>query len=258
MTQALLAGWNEKKLVSFDQVFVTNRSQAKLKKVADQWGAQPLSDNLELLQKADVVVLATKPQDLDQLLDELSSSWEEHHIVISLAAGVSLRSLTRAIRLTSKILRVMPNTPIKLNRGVIGYCSTTGASHLGGLIEEMFLPLGLVFAADEGESFEALTVAASSGVGFVFELMQYWQEWLEEHGFGAEEAKNMTVQTFLGASEVANSMSQMTLEELQSQVASKKGVTEAGLKSMRELEVERALRYSFEKAVLRDRELGKN
>jgi pyrroline-5-carboxylate reductase len=92
-------------------------------------------------------------------------------------------------------------------------------------------------------------------VGFVFELMIYWKEWLEEHGFAPELAQKMTVQTFLGASVLADGAGE-SLEDLQNRVTSKKGITAAGLDSLRELEVERLLRYSFEKAAIRDKELS--
>ena len=111
---------------------------------------------------------------------------------------------------------------------------------------------------DEDESFEALTVASSSGIGFVFELMIYWSEWLEERGFSKEEARDITVQTFSGASVLAETSQNLDLTELQKKVVSKKGVTAAGLNSIRELDIERCLRISFEKAVLRDREIGKS
>ena len=88
-------------------------------------------------------------------------------------------------------------------------------------------------------------------------FLYYWKEWLEEHDFDPKIAQAMTVQTFLGASEIATKNSETSLLDHQARVTSKKGVTWAGLDSMRELEVERALRYSFEKAVLRDKEIGR-
>ena len=160
------------------------------------------------------------------------------------------------VPMAQKRVRIMPNTPVKIGSGVVGYCLSPEANHLSGMMEDLLSPLGLVMSVQEGEEFEALTVSCSSGVGFVFEFMQYWQEWLEEHGFGPEDARSMTVKTFLGASELATQLENLSLQELQSKVTSRKGVTAAGLDSMRELELERGLRYSFEKAVLRDRELG--
>ena len=111
---------------------------------------------------------------------------------------------------------------------------------------------------NEGEPFEALTVSCGSGTGFVFELMQYWQDWIQEHGIDQAEAKKIITETFLGTAQLAASEDEMSFNQLTDKVASKKGVTAAGLESMRELELEGILRMSFNKAVMRDHELGKN
>lgn len=100
-------------------------------------------------------------------------------------------------------------------------------------------------------------VACSSGVGFVYELMIYWQDWMIEHGFDEDVAKNLTLETFQGATALAKHSPQIDLEELQARVASKKGVTEAGLLSMRDSEIETSLRVAFEKAALRNQEMAK-
>src|SRR5262249_45914397 len=155
----------------------------------------------------------------------------------------------------NQIVRVMPNTPVRIQKGVVGYCLSKNDIGMERWVEHAFAPLGLVVKVDEGEPFQALTVTCGAGVGFVFELMIYWQEWLEERGIDPELAKKMTVQTFVGASLLAERSEGQSLVDLQHKVASKKGVTATGLDSMRELEIERALRYSFEKAALKDREL---
>lgn len=255
MAQAIIKGWLETQTVDPSHILVSNRSEAKLKKVVETYGVVPKTND-ELVEEAEVLILGMKPQDLPLALESSQSMFSPEQIIISLAAGVPISTLQRTISSSKKIIRVMPNTPIRIRRGVIGYCRSYEAAHLDSLVEDLFSPLGLVIGTEEGESFEALTVACSSGVGFVFELMQYWKEWLEEHDFDPKMAQAMTVQTFLGASELMDETEQ-TLIDQQSRVTSKKGVTWAGLDSMRELEVERALRYSFEKAVLRDRELGR-
>lgn len=256
MSQAIIKGWLETKAVDPSNIFASNRSEAKLKKVTETYGIKGVSND-ELVEESDIIILGMKPQDLPLALESTQALFSEEQIIISLAAGIPISNIQKTISSSKKIIRVMPNTPIKIRRGVIGYCCSYEAKHLDSLVEDLFSPLGIVIGADEGESFEALTVACSSGVGFVFELMQYWKEWLEEHEFDPKMAQAMTVQTFLGAAEIMDE-SEQSLMDQQARVTSKKGVTWAGLDSMRELEVERALRYSFEKAVLRDRELGRN
>jgi pyrroline-5-carboxylate reductase len=258
MNQAIMNALITSNAIPASQIGATNRTDGKLHKVSEKLGIKTYTTNEELVEKSDVVVLGVKPQDLGAALEPIASTFHAGHIVMSLAAGVTLRHLKKFLPDAGGIVRVMPNTPIRIGKGVIGYCMAQPAHDISRLVETLFSPMGLVIKVEEGEKFEALTVAASSGIGFVFELMEYWQEWLEEHDFDPDQAKKMTIQTFLGAAELAHLESALNLDELRSKVVSKKGVTAAGLDSMRELEIERALRYSFEKAVLRDRELGQS
>lgn len=257
MGQAIMQALVESKTVDPSKLFATNRSPGKLKKVQELWGVTPMNTNEELVDACDVIVIAIKPQDLSDALEPIASAFHDGHTVVSLAAGFPLKSLRRLLPNVRNIARAMPNTPATIQKAVVGYCLADGAENIEGEVEELLAPLGLVVPSEEGEAFAALTVSCGSGTGFVFELMMYWQEWLEEHGYDSEIAREMTVQTFLGASMLADRSARTSFDELQERVVSKKGVTAAGLQSMRELEIERALRYSFEKAVLRDQELAR-
>lgn len=254
MGQAIIKALIDSKTVPASQLYATNRSFGNLKKV-EELGVTSFQNNEELVDACDIVVLAVKPQDLVAVLEPIASSFHEGHLVISLAAGFSLQTLKRLLPNTQAIARAMPNTPATIQKAVVGYCMADGAEVYTTTVEEFLAPLGLAVQVEEGEEFEALTVGCGSGPGFVFELMQYWQEWLEEHGFEPDIARRMVVQTFVGAATLAEMSPELSLTELQDRVVSKKGVTAAGLQSMRELEVERALRYSFEKAVIRDQEI---
>ena len=257
MGQAMIRALIESGAVSAHSLFATNRSSGKLKKMEEFYGIQALDNNEELIDICDIVVIAIKPQDLTQVLEPLASSFHSGHLVVSIAAGYSLHSLRRLLPEAGGIARAMPNTPVHIRQGVVGYCLEDESSEYAGTLEDLLSPLGVVVPADEGEEFEALTVSCGSGPGFIFELMQYWQEWIEEHGFDPKTAREMVVQTFLGAATLADVNRETTLVDLQERVVSKKGVTAAGLQSMRELEIERALRYSFEKAALRDQEIAR-
>src|SRR5690606_23957178 len=116
---------------------------------------------------------------------------------------------------------------------------------------------GKIIEVDDGEAMSAFTVASSSGGGFALELMQHWQDWLEGYGFSKDESKLITAQTFLGAAKLYLENMNLSSYEIINQIASKKGVTEAGLQSMRETDIDTALRISLEKALIRDKELGK-
>lgn len=258
MAQALIEGWLSENLTTPGEVFVSNRTPGKVQRLVDQFKVNGCANNEEVIEKADVVVLAMKPQDLEAAIEPIASSFDPDQVVVSLAAGIELRKLKRLLPTAKNIVRLMANTPARIKRGTFGYCTPASNIRVDLFMERMFKPLGLTLKLDEGDQFEALAVATSAGVGFVFELMIYWQEWIEERGIDPKVAQAMTSQTFLGAAELALKAAPATLEELQAKVTSKKGITAAGLESMRELEVERLLRYSFEKSAMRDRELAQD
>jgi pyrroline-5-carboxylate reductase len=258
MCQTLVQGWLSRKLAEPADILVSNRTPGKVQKLIENSGVIGCATNEELVEQADVVILAVKPQDLIAAVEPISSAFGNHQIVISLAAGIGLSRLKKLVPTVQHLARVMANTPARVGRGAFGYCTPGKDLRVDRWMEAMFAPLGLCVRLDEGEPFQAFAVATSAGVGFVFELMLYWQEWLEERGISAEMAQKMTVHTFLGAGELALASEPQSLVELQAKVTSKKGITAAGLESMRELEVERLLRYSFEKSALRDRELSED
>ncbi len=256
MAQAIIKGLVEAKVVAPHHIFAANRTPGKLQKAVDLWGVQPLAANEQVIDQCDIIVLAMKPQDLSSAIDPLVGLFNEGQIVISLAAGIQVHQLRKKLP-QCRVVRVMPNTPTVINHGVIGYLTGKEDDALDTVVEDLFTPLGVVLKVQDEEQLEALMISCSSGPGFIFEMMMYFQDWIEERGFEPDVARKMVVETFLGAAKLAAVNPDQSLEDLQSKVTSKKGVTAAGLESMREFEIERALRYSFEKAALRNQELAK-
>lgn len=256
MAQAMIKGLIESKTLSAKSIYGSNRSEGKLQKATDFFGIHACNNNEELVDKCEVIVLSMKPQDLAAAIDPIASTFNEGQIVISLAAGVTLRTLEKKLP-QCRVVRLMANTPALIQKGMFGYVTNRKDQALETLVEDLCEPLGTVLRMDDEDQFEAFTVSCASGTGFVYELMMYFQDWIEERGFEPEVARKMVIETFLGASLLADQSKGTALEELQSKVTSKKGITSAGLQSMRELEIERALRYSFEKAALRNQELAK-
>ena len=255
MGQSILSAFMESGTLQADQVFIHNRTPGKAKKMKDRFQVRILETPEQIIEKSDIIILATKPQDLFDLLEPLRSTFDEKKVIISLAAGVSLPSLKKYVG-PSSLVRLMLNTPVFVHKAVIGFCLDQPNWTLENLIKKLFSPLGYVVFTKEGEEFSSITVAVASGTGFILEIMQYWQDWLQEHGLKPEVARKMIVHTFLGTAQLAERKSKLDFDQLAEKVASKKGVTDAGLKSMRELELEGILRMSFNKALMREREIA--
>jgi pyrroline-5-carboxylate reductase len=256
MAQAIIKGMLESGVATSDQILASNRTPGKLQKLTDQYKIQSFDNNESLVENSDIVFLAVKPQDLLTAIEPIASSFHDDQIVISLAAGIKMQTLEKYLP-NARLVRMMPNTPSIIGRGVIGYLLNEIDEALDAMMDDMCSPLGYTLKVEDEDQFETVMVSCSSGTGFVLEMMMYWQDWIVEHGFDDETAKRMTLETFMGASMLAAHSKDIPFEELQARVASKKGVTAAGLQSMRELEIERALRISFEKAAMRSKEISR-
>ena len=255
ITQAVIRGLVEGQVLDKNKIYVSNRSPGKLQKVVEQFGVVPSSNNEHLIENCDVLVVAVKPQDFSLAIEPVAHLFRPEQIVISLAAGITLKSLRKNL-FVPRLVRVMLNTPSNVRRGVIGYCMAKADPGASSVIEDLFGPLGFVTYLEEGDKFDALLISTACGTGFVYELMTYWQEWIEERGIEPVVARRLTVETFLGAAQLALANGDVEIAELQARVTSKKGVTAAGVDSMRELELERTLRYSFEEAAMRNQEIA--
>ena len=226
-----------------------DRKRVFIENLGVAWG----QNNEDVIENAHVVFLALKPQDFFKSIEPMSSVFSKTQIIASLAPGIDLEDIERVIP-HGRIVRV---TPVFVPKGVIGYQHDGSDEALGATIEDLLKPLGFVYQVNDAETFDALSVCCTSGPAFIVELMLYWQEWIEERGIDSDVARQMTTLTFWGASQLALDNMNCSLTDLQTRISIKKGGTVAGLESMQELEVERMLRYSFEKAALRIKDLGK-
>jgi pyrroline-5-carboxylate reductase len=257
LAQAIITALIEDGVMPAEQIYISNRSQGKPAKLKAKYPEiNHETSNEALIEKADIIILGMKPQDLQSAVEPLAYAFDEEKVIVSLAAGVTLKNLKRLFSQNNNIIRVMANTPSRVRAAVFGYCSLNHESLIESMIVELFTPLGLVVSAEEGEEFDALTVACASGTGFVLEFLTYWETWLEDRGYENEVAKKMAIETFLGAAMLAKKMDHLSLTELRNQVTSKKGVTLAGLEKMRELEIEGSIAMAFEKAVQRNKQLS--
>ena len=242
------------KFLSPENIFVSNRSFEKAQRLNKLYKVFAVKHNEELLEQCEVIILAVKPQDFLQSLEPLSPFFHKEHVVFSLAAGVSTDLIKRVVTNTSGVIRVMPNLATSISKGLFAMYLQKPNLVLTRLSENLFQPLGRVIFFEEEHQMGPFTVACSSGMGFVYEIMEYWKEWLEEHGFSSQQAHQMVLEVFKGATLMAQE-ERLDFLELQKKVTSKKGVTEEGLRAIRENDLEQVLRVSFEKALLREKAL---
>lgn len=236
------------------QLWVSNRSSQKALALGQKWGVQVATSNDQLIENSDWVIVAVKPKDFIDLADEISSELIPGQPLISLMAGVRWDSLQKRFP-EQKIVRMIPNLGISIGKGVIGLYSKE--NWLLEQISSYMQPLGMIYSLNKEEALDALLVSTSSGLGFVFELMSYFTDWVDSHGFTPQTSRNLMESTFWAAAEMARQCQEKDLNTLIQQVASKGGVTEKGLQTMRDYETDRLIRMSLDAAYARLEELAR-
>ena len=255
IAQSFIRGYLKHSFELSKNIFISGRNLNKLQKLSQKYQIQAVHDNEELLEKATVIFICVKPTEAEELLQGLKSFFRPEHSLLSLMAGISFQKLLSWGLNHPRLIRLMPNSSVSVGKGFIPFCSLRDQKALNGFVEELLKPLGQSLNLKKEALLAPATVASSSGLAFILELMEYWLEWLEGEGLSSHFAKAMVVENFLGAGELSKQRENKSFAELQKEILSPKGVTEEGLKTMRETELERVLRFCFEKSLLKVREL---
>ena len=189
---------------------------------------------------ADVVVLAVKPQMMQQVVSEFSDALE-HQLVISVAAGLSTELLSEMLGGYSNIVRAMPNTPSKIQMGATGlYATSDITDQQKQLATAVMEASGLVMWVDSEEQMHAVTAVAGSAPAYVLYFIESMIDGAVALGLDREQASALAMQTVLGAATMAIG-SDDSPAELRRKVMSPKGTTQAAIESMQHNEIGRQI-----------------
>ncbi|MDZ4099185.1 MAG: pyrroline-5-carboxylate reductase, partial [Methylophilaceae bacterium] len=253
MARALISGLVEQGF-SAKQINVIESDVEKRAKLKSDFGVN-VTEQLPSVSSSDVIVLAVKPQQLRDVSIFLGSLLKQQ-LLISIAAGVRIQDLSRWLGGYPSIVRVMPNTPAQIQRGVSALYATPNVTELQRQqATSMLNAVGHTLWLDSEDKMDAVTAISGSGPAYVFYLIEAMQDAAIALGLSQEQAKALSLQTFAGASQLAV-QSEYTAEELRHQVTSKGGTTERAIQSMEAAEIKRIFLEAAKAATNRSKELG--
>jgi len=211
--------------------------------------------NTEVLQKADTIIIAVKPQDMNSVLEEISPAVSEKHLIISIAAGTPLSAIESKLT-TARVVRVMPNIACLVGEAASAFALGSKATPADKeTVEKIFSSCGKAIEVSE-EQLHAVTALSGSGPAFAAEIIQAFAKAGEENGLGREDAFILALQTFLGTAKLLLEKD-ISPEELIEKVASKGGTTEAGLLVLQNSEFKKIVSETIYAAIQKSKELGK-
>lgn len=260
MGRAILDGLTSPDVVGAG-IAVTTRSAKSAEALLGLPGVQVMSTekdpdaNRSAARNAAVVVLAVKPAQLLDLAAEIASALRPDAVVVSVAAGVPIAALERALPGIA-VVRAMPNTPATVGLGVTGVSAGTSADDLQtGLVEGVFSTIGSVHRVPE-EQLDALTAISGSGPAYVFYLVEKLAAAGVALGLDQSLATALAVGTFRGGSELL-ARSGEAPETLRRKVTSPKGTTEQAIGVFDARDVAGILEEATAAASRRSHELAK-
>ena len=228
MAEALVRGVLKAGLCAAPDVTVTDVREERLAFFRDTLEVQGARDNRKAVAGAHVVVLAVKPQSLDELLKEVRGHLPAGALVVSIAAGITTGWIETRLGEGSRVVRVMPNTPALVGCGVAaicGGCRATGADL--NSTEDIFKSVGRVIRVDE-KQMDAVTAVSGSGPAYVFYLMEAMMKAAAELGLDAGVARELVNATIAGSARLCDE-TKLAPEELRARVTSKGGTTAAAV-----------------------------
>jgi len=222
---------------------------------AEAVGAELAETPAELAADCDTLVLAVKPQVMDEALQTFEGQPRMPRRAISIAAGISIRTIQARLGDAVHVIRVMPNTPALVSAGAAGIALGPGCDGTDAEVARaMFESIGIAVMVEERDM-DAVTALSGSGPAYFFRLVECLVKAAVAEGLDAATASRLAGQTLLGAGKLLKASGE-TPEVLRQRVTSKGGTTEAALRSFEQDGLEAMVRAAVSAAAARSRELG--
>ena len=254
MAEAIVTGLLSKQLCQAEEIIMSNRSKAKLQHLAEEKGIIAAAENQEVLTSAEVVVVAIKPQQYQEIKTQLKEQLNGTQAIVSIMAGVTLADLQECFG-ELPIFRAMPNTPAKIGCGMTGLADNGLATkEQRKFVADIFAAVGQVLEIPES-NMDALGALSGSGPAYCYELLEAMADGGVMLGLPRNAAYQLAAQTMLGAA-------QMLLQTgehpgvLKDQVTSPGGTTIRGLKVMEKAGVRGVIMETIEQTYLQTKKLG--
>ena len=212
------------------QIYLTRRNAGALAPMAEA-GYHADDDNIKAVRKADFIILAVLPQQLNKLLVEVKDVVvADKHTIISVISGVSCNDIRQKLEMDVQVIRAMPNTAIAIGQSMTCIATDTGTSKNINIVKTLFDTVGVTIQINE-ELMTSATALCACGVAFFLRSIRAASQGGTEIGFHAHDALKMAAQTAKGAADLLLQLSSHPEQEID-KVTSPSGCTIAGLNEM--------------------------
>jgi pyrroline-5-carboxylate reductase len=255
MATALAKGFVRAEMALPKEIIASDPHPAARKNFAAEISVKTTASNLEVAKFAKVLILATKPDQVGGVLAEISSAFIKKHLLISIAAGVTLAKLEAGLPAGARVIRVMPNTPALVGEGASAFALGKNATAADGeLAKKLLSAVGIAFQVKES-LLDAVTGLSGSGPAYVYQFIEALSDGGVASGLPRDIATKLAAQTVLGGAK-------MVLETgehpgaLKDQVTSPGGTTIEGLHALEKGKLRATVISAVRAATEKSKKLG--
>ncbi len=255
MATALARGFLHAGLAAPASLTASDPYEAARSAFAKETGAKATVSNADVIRSARIVVLAVKPDQVNDVLAEARPLFTAEHLLISIAAGVPIARLEAALPAGTRVVRVMPNTPAFVGASASAYAlGTSSKPEDGSLTQQLFSSVGLALLVKES-LLDAVTGLSGSGPAYVFLIIEALSDGGVAMGLPRDVATRLAAQTLLGSAKLLLETGQHP-GALKDMVTSPGGTTIEGLHELEKAGVRGALINAVRAATEKSKQLG--
>lgn len=239
-----------------EDMMILEKSPEKAQVLARKDIGTVYGEAAQCIHKADLVILAVKPQDAPALFEAIRPQVEAQQVFLSIMAGIKLQTIAKALGL-KKIIRAMPNLPAQTGMGMTVFTSSDEVTRIElVMVQNLINTTGKSLYVEEESAIDAATAISGSGPAYVFYFMDAMMQAARQMGFSVSESELLVSQTFRGAVDLYTK-TDFSCESWIQKVSSRGGTTEAAMQNFAESQVRKAILSGTEAAHQRAITLGK-
>lgn len=255
MAEAIVNGILGRRIAEATDVWIGEPVESRREDLSSRYGIATTRVNREAVQHGDLVILAVKPQQLDEILDDLHGTLASGQAVISIMAGVRIESIATGLK-HETVIRVMPNTPSQISEGMSVWTASKSVSHTHKENTRAILKtLGEELYVDSESHIDIATALSGSGPAYVFLFIESMVAAGVKLGMAPEVALRLTLQTVLGSAKLTQETGKHPTE-LRNMVTSPGGTTAEALKVLAAAGFENTILQAITAAHEKAKQLG--
>ena len=254
MGSALARGIMSRKILPFNNIFISDKDAQKTKELYKKFGPR-ISTNEEIAKKCNFIIVAVKPQDSQRVLVSIAKDLDDTKHLISIMAGVSISRMEKTIKKRIAVTRAMPNMAALAGRSVTCVAHNKIVKD-ETLVEKIFSSIGDVIEIEE-KLMDAVTAVIGSGPAYFFYLTELLKDAAVKMGIRKELATKMAAVTLIGSGALLDVLDAPP-KVLRKRITSKRGTTDAAIRVLKSRRFKAIIIEAVKAATERSKELSKS